>query len=281
MKKAVALFLLLSSLTVSAQKKSPWSFLKEKNRESHTGQFYFYWGYNRAYYSKSNIHLSGPEYDFTVYKAKAHDRPTPISDEAYINPGLMTIPQFNFRLGYQINNKWSVSAGWDHMKYVMDQNQVAEISGVINHPDFSKYNGSYLRTPMVIGEDLLKFEHTDGLNVVSVDIERRFPLYRTGKGLLSFHSISGLGTAIVVPRSDVRVCGVGLNNNWHISGYHINVKTGIRMEFLRNGFLQLDTRAGYVNLPDVLIQNDASHRANHSFFFLEWYGALGMYFKVF
>ncbi|MDX5319752.1 MAG: hypothetical protein LPK45_01685 [Bacteroidota bacterium] len=232
-------------------------------------------------YSKSDIHVHGPEYEFTVYKAKAHDRPTPVTDKAYYTPTLMTIPQFNFRLGYQVNDKWSVSLGWDHMKYVMDQNQVAEISGFINHPDYTVHNGTYLRTPTRLTEDLFKFEHTDGLNITSLDLERRFPLVQNRNKTLSLYALLGAGSGIVVPRSDVRVCTVGLNNDWHISGYHLNGKAGLRLEFLRNGFFQMESRSGYVNLPNVLIQNDEAHRIDHHFFFLEWYGSLGLFFKVF
>ncbi len=272
---------LINSFSLMAQDTTQGKFFKRSNRESRVGQFHFFWGYNRAYFTKSDLHVHGPEYEFTVYDAVAHDRPTPITDEAYYNPKLITIPQFNFRLGYQVNAKWSVSIGWDHMKYVMDQNQVAEVSGYINHPDNKRYNGTYLREPTLITSDLLKFEHTDGLNVASVDIERRFKLWSSKKNRFSLHSISGAGSGMVIPRSDVRVVGVGLNNKWHISGYHINAKTGLRLEFLRNGFFQLESRAGYVNLPNVLVQNDAAHRIDHHFFFLEWYGSIGMYFKVF
>ncbi len=280
--KALLLFLgCVSLLSAQDNVTNKEKFWQRKNLEDHSRQFYFTWGYNRSVYSKSDIHVHGPEYDFTVYQAKAYDRPTPLSDKSYYTPTLMTIPQFNLRLGYQINSKWSVSLGWDHMKYVMDNNQVAEVSGVIHHPSSIAYNGDYLRTPMKITSDFFKFEHTDGLNVTSLDIERKFPLYSTPKKIFSLHAIAAAGSGVVVPRSDVRVVGVGLNNHWHVSGYHFNMKAALRVEFLRNGFLQLESRAGYVNLPDVLVQNDAEHRVNHAFYFLEWAGTVGVYFRVF
>lgn len=280
MKKIIFLSLLFFCSSLWAQKTDNINYFTRPNRDGRTGQFTFFWGYNRGYFTKSDIHVHGPDYEFTVYDAVAHDRATPFGDESYYNPALFTIPQFNCRIGYEINSKWAVSVGWDHMKYVMDDGQTAEISGVIADPVNTKYNGIYLRKPTVLSEDLFKFEHTDGLNVVSIDVERRFKLWSSRKDLFSFHSITGAGTGIVVPRSDVRVVGSGLNNNWHISGYHVNVKTGIRFEFLRNGFLQIESRTGYINLPNVLIQNDRAHRIDHHFFFLEWYGALGIYMKI-
>ena len=79
--------------------------------EKQKGIFYVGWGYNRDWYSKSNIYLqnNNPQiingvsytYDFTVYNAKAKDRPQfdRIKDVANI-----TIPQFGFRVGYFLLN---------------------------------------------------------------------------------------------------------------------------------------------------------------------------------
>jgi hypothetical protein len=62
----------------------------------------------------------------------------------YIN-GKMTIPQTNFRIGYFINDHYSIALGVDHMKYVMAQNQVANITGNINTG--TPFDGVYNRTP--------------------------------------------------------------------------------------------------------------------------------------
>lgn len=279
MKKLLLLIFISLSAGVFAQDKPLKGFWKRANTER-TGQFYFYWGYNRAAYTRSDISIHGPEYDFTVFNVKAHDRPTPVSNEAYYNPALITIPQFDFRIGYCVNEKWSVSFGWDHMKYVMDANQVAEVSGYINHPVNKTYNGSYLRQKMVIAPDLLKFEHTDGLNVVSFDAERKFRLVSNARKSLQLYALTGAGTGVMYPRTDVKVTGVGLNNDWHISGYHLNAKTGLRLEFLKYGFVTLESRAGYINMPDILVQNDQAHRINQHFFFLQGYFAFGMYVPI-
>lgn len=44
---------------------------------NHARKFYFYWGYNGSSFLQSNIHFGGPDYDFTVLDAVAHDRPSP------------------------------------------------------------------------------------------------------------------------------------------------------------------------------------------------------------
>jgi hypothetical protein len=41
----------------------------------------------------------------------------------------MTIPQTNFKLGYFINDHYSIALGADHMKYVVTQDQTAILPG--------------------------------------------------------------------------------------------------------------------------------------------------------
>jgi hypothetical protein len=57
----------------------------------------------------------------------------------------MTIPQTNLRLGYFINDHYSIAIGVDHMKYVMTQGQTANIKGTISAGTFDGvYNNSQI-----------------------------------------------------------------------------------------------------------------------------------------
>jgi hypothetical protein len=71
----------------------------------HKGSFYFYWGYNREFYSKSDIRFTGKEYDFTLQNVHANDRQSKLDADPYLHLNQLTIPQYNYRLGYFINNK--------------------------------------------------------------------------------------------------------------------------------------------------------------------------------
>jgi hypothetical protein len=53
---------------------------------------------------------------------KGTDRPTKFG-WTYFNPSQLTIPQYNFRLGYFITDAFSISIGSDHMKFVIKENQ--------------------------------------------------------------------------------------------------------------------------------------------------------------
>ena len=48
----------------------------QRKRSTNAGTLFFYWGYNRTAYTKSNIHFIGPDYDFVMKGVKATDRQT-------------------------------------------------------------------------------------------------------------------------------------------------------------------------------------------------------------
>lgn len=104
----IILFLTLAGFSLNAQ-----TALQQK------GKFFFYWGWNKSIYSNSTIHFKGDDYSFRLDKVKASDKQSEPSLD-YINPARMTIAQYNFRIGYFFNDRWSISFGNDHMKYVVD-----------------------------------------------------------------------------------------------------------------------------------------------------------------
>ena len=105
--------------------------IQDKYTAHNKGKFFVSWGGNRETYSKSDITFKGISYDFTINDATAHDKPKGWHID-YINPGRMTIPQTNFRIGYFVNDHYSVAIGVDHMKYVMRNDQAVTINGNIN-----------------------------------------------------------------------------------------------------------------------------------------------------
>ena len=267
------LILLLIPFNVLSRENKPYS-LRNKQRS-----FYFYWGYNRSYYSKTNLHFTGPNYDFTLYNLTGADRPSPV-DLNYANPTRFTIPQFNYRIGYFLTKTLAVSIGMDHMKYVVNKNQQTTISGVVTEAASNVYAGSYLNKKVELKEDLLKFEHTNGFNLFSLDVEYLPNLFDLPKLKLAGYWNMGIGGIWIVTKTDVRVFGDGLDNDFHLSGYSLTSKTGPRIEYNNLIFLSGEIRGGYASLPSVLIKNSAPEIADHNLSFLEYYIVAGVNFRL-
>ena len=267
-----ALLSCLSDVSYSQTMSSPG--LGEKK-----GSLFLYWGYNRSWFSNSNLHFNGPDYDFTVYDLKSIDRPTPFGT-VYFNPTTFTIPQYNYRLGYFINDRLVVSGGIDHMKYVIVEDQPTTLSGVISSRASDTWAGAYLNEPIQLQDDLLQFEHSDGLNFVSLDFEYLQPLFSAWKNKLDFYWNAGFGGFWMVTKSKVKVLGDGLDNDFHVAGYSMAGKTGPRIELLGRFFVLSELKGGYASLPSVLVKNSAPQIGDHNFTFLEWYTAVGVNFRL-
>jgi hypothetical protein len=255
------------------------SFAQVDTRKT-KGDFYFYWGYNRSSYSLSNLHFNGPLYDFTLYDLNAKDRPSAITWQ-YINPTKLSIPQYNVRMGYYFTDRFAISFGMDHMKYVITPDQNTLISGVITSEISEKYEGAYLNEPIQLSDDLLEFEHTDGFNLVSLEFEYLHPIFRQiGKSDFSMKWNAGLGGIWIVTKTKVKVLGEGLDNDFHVAGYTLAGKTGPRFFYKNKFFLLAEIKGGYASLPSVLIKNAEPEIGDHNLLFLEYYIALGLNFKL-
>ena len=277
MKKSIFIALLsLLSLT---------SFSQQTNKK---GSYYITWGYNRSAYANSDIRFVGPGYDFTLLNAKALDFPTPVSDfRTYVDPELLSIPQFNFHAGYFIKDNLSISIGWDHMKYVVTDGQTVSVTGFVN-PQTSTpaitvnpaYVGRFNQTPLELDPDkFVHLEHTDGYNYASIEIEHYKTLFQSKKSLFAIDWMQGIGIGALVPRSDVYVFGVGKNNYWNLAGGGASLKTGLKFNFSKLLFFETTFKTGATKLWDIRTTGRSVDHAEQAIYFVEFYGALGFTLK--
>ena len=246
-----------------------------QNSDYKKGDFYTYWGWNWSWYSKSDIHFKGDNYDFKIHKAKAQDRQSEFSVDTYLNPANMTIPQYNFRFGYFIKKNVDISFGIDHLKYVVEQNQIGRISGFINNTG-TKYDGVYNNTLLPISEDFLKLEYTDGLNYINFEIRKHsstfvLPIGALGsKNNLKLKTIYGVGLGFMLPKTDSTLLNNERNDNFYLSGYGLNSVVGLNVKLFKNFFFQTELKGGYVSLPNIRTTSSKIDKASQDFFYAQY-----------
>jgi hypothetical protein len=274
----LAFFLSISSLV--AQQKE---MLPAKNKITNKGKFFAYWGWNWASYSNSDIQFKGANYDFTLSNVSSQDRQTAFSVNKYFNPSNITIPQTNYRIGYFFKENYTISIGVDHMKYVMIADQNVKINGEINIGN-SKYDGVYVNQDITLAEDFLKFEHTDGLNYVNVELYR-FDNIDHWFGLnlknLQINLTEGFGVGILYPRTDTSLLGKERHDNFHLSGWGISAGAGLNITFLKHFYIQTEYKIGYINMPDIKTSLSTADSASQSFCFFQNNILIGGKFRLF
>ncbi|MBS7253370.1 hypothetical protein [Flavobacterium branchiicola] len=301
MKTKFLFFVLLGfSLSTFAQDEIP----VQKYAAHNKGKFFVMWGGNRESYSKSDVNFRGKDYNFTVENMAAHDKPKGWHVD-YINPVNMTIPQTNLRLGYFFSDHYSVTIGVDHMKYVMSQNQIANINGNINLPaddPGSYYNGEYINRPVDMslhgaqegGYDngiqqgnppaFLMYEHTDGLNYINTevarfdDVSKWFGLPNIDK--VQINLTEGLGAGILYPKTNTTLLGKERHDDFHVSGYGVSAKAGLNVTFFKHFYIQGELKGGYINMQDIKTTTSNEDKASQHFTYFQRIIAVGGIFRI-
>lgn len=258
----------------------------EKYTAHNKGKFFVYWGGNRETYSKSDITFKGDNYNFTVDNVKAHDKPKGYHID-YVNPARMTIPQTNLRFGYYITDHYNVSLGVDHMKYVMTQDQTANVSGSINLPETeegSMHNGEYNNTPTVMSKDFLMFEHTDGLNYVHAQINRVDDissfLHLPNTDKFQINLTEGVGGGLLYPKTNATLLSKQRHDDFHVSGYGLSAQVGLNLTFFKYFFIQGELKGGYIDMQDIKTTSSNADSASQHFGFFQRMITVGGIFRL-
>ena len=237
--------------------------IKNEKSFGRKGTMFVFWGWNRAMFSKSDIHFKGSDYNFYLNDVVAHDRPSELSWD-YINPAEVSKPQFNFRLAYFIKDNLAIVAAQDHMKYVMDQNQTVDFSGNISDPTYASMvqNG---QVDLSKG-DFLTFEHTDGLNYINVGLEKYNTLLSKKNFQIAWAYGGGIGT--LMPKSNVKLFGNERSDRFHFAGFGLDARTNINFLFGKHIMARVEGKFGYINMPDIKTTlNNKPDKASQDFVF--------------
>ena len=204
MKKLFIIFIIFSTGICFSQ-----YYRKSKTKRSWSaGTLFFYWGYNRSFYTKSNINFIGTGYDFTLNGAKAVDRPSK-KIGTYFSPNELTVPQFNLRIGYNIKNNWAISIGYDHMKYVLVENQPYSLSGYIKPgiDNVTNWSGNLNNEPVITEQETFHYENTNGMNYIRLEVSRIDQWFRSQGGEFAISSSFGLSSGGILSFNDFTFAG--------------------------------------------------------------------------
>ncbi len=275
MKYFVLSILLICSAIVHAQRRKV---------STNKGTVFVQWGYNRAHYTESNLRVVGPGYDLTLSGAKAVDRPEPFSAKAYFDLTNITVPQFNFRAGYYYKDKWAFSFGYDHMKYVFNENNKVTLSGTIEPgiDTISNWSGTYTGQAITTNYNHFHYENTNGMNFIRFELMRSFPLY-TPKSTKNFSITGNLGVSAgtILSVNDFNFLGKFDRVTYSISGYGLAATSSLRFEFFKHFFLQSSLNSGFVHQLKVRTRpNDASSYARQALGYVEYNVLLGGLFYI-
>jgi len=244
----IFLLLILSNNSISQTKK------RSRKVSNNSGTFFLSWGFNRSVYSQSNIYFSGANYGFKLANSKAQDDQSKLGSGDYALNSI-TIPQYNFKIGYYFKKKWSLSFGLDHMKYVFSDKNFVSITGnaIVSADQFVTFgNGQSFNNVTLNGQTLttdrndFHYSNSQGLNYIHLDLGYTKPFYSFGKkNDFIVSSVLGGGAGILLSYANILYNGVQSQNVESFSGYGLSGNAGLRFEMYKHFYVYSNLSAGF------------------------------------
>jgi len=239
------LFFSSLSLTVTGQ---------EAKAHRKNGALYFSWGYNTEWYTPSTVHIKqrslGNDYKMLNVKAQDHRG----WDEGIFNMAL-TIPQYNYRLGYYFNDKQDLAfeINFDHTKYIISDQSI-NVQGTMGntpvntHIDFNQANGFY-------------YFLNNGANFLLFNIVKRVGLYSTRDRNFHLDLTGKAGIGPVIPHVQNMLFGKTNNQGFQIGGWNTGVETALRATIMKYGYLEFSQKFDYARYSNLRVYEGRARQA--------------------
>jgi hypothetical protein len=223
----------------------------EKKRR---GEFYFSWGYNTEWYTKSNVKISQPELgnNYAFKNIQGHDHRG--WDEGLFSKAL-TIPQYNYRIGYFFGNKkdLGIEINFDHTKFIFPDGP-AHIKGSLNGKgvdstvNFTRANGFY-------------YYLNNGANFLLFNIVKRWHWTSNKKETIKLDGLGKFGIGPVIPHVDNSFFGNANNPNFQLGGWNTGVEGALRSTFYRHIYLEVAGKLDYARYSNLKIYKGTAKHA--------------------
>lgn len=233
--------------------------------QNKVGNFYLTWGYHRNQYSRSDIHFKDhttDDYDFVLENAKAKDQPD--MHDFFHTP--LTVPQYVLNVGYFFANKpWGVEVSWDHLKYIVIDNQMMHVKGDIR--------GVHYDEDMLVDPGFVHFEHTNGNNYLMISAVRKFSLLNDTKFKNHLNFLVKAGAGGLIPKTDSYVLGNHNDGPFRLSGFVVGTSVALRYDLFRYFYLEGSIKGAFADYTDAKVYKDG--RAQHHFFSAQYIWSAG------
>ncbi len=248
---AVFLFF-LSPFTISAQNKT----------SHHKGEFYISWGYNKEWYTYSNLKISQPELgnDYTFKNISGHDHPG--WDKGLFSKAF-TIPQYNYRIGYFFGNKQDlgIEINFDHTKFIFKDDQVVHIKGTMNS---KPYDGlaRFKQNDFPTADSNSYYFLNNGANFLLFNIVRRWHLKENKKGNISIDGLTKFGIGPLIPHVQNKFFDQPQNEpHFQVGGWNTGIEGAIRSTFYKHVYLEFAAKLDYARYRNLKIYKGTASQA--------------------
>lgn len=219
------------------------------------GEFYFSWGYNKEWYTRSNLKISQPELgnDYTFRRVTAHDHPG--WDEGLLSKAI-TIPQYNYRIGYFFNDKHDlgIEINFDHTKYIITDGKDVNVKG--------RLNGRSVDTTVNFSEGNGFFYYlNNGANFLLINIVKRWHWYANQSNSIKIDALGKFGIGPVIPHVENSFFNQKNEPHFQIGGWNTGIEGALRSTFFKHVYLEFAGKLDYARYSGLRIYKGHARQA--------------------
>ncbi|HEY6902430.1 MAG TPA: hypothetical protein VI233_17355 [Puia sp.] len=226
-----------------------------KKKKKFIKEVYLSWGYNKEWYTHSNLHVSQPSLgnDYTMKGVKAHDHPG--WDEGLFSKAL-SIPQYNYRLGFLLDEEhgWGFEINFDHTKYIIED-QTVRVKGRLNNHAvdtavaFNEANGFY-------------YYLNNGANFLLFNVTKRWHVFKTRDEKVKIDFLGKFGVGPVIPHVQNKLFGdENPKPGFQIGGWNTGFEGALRATFFHVVYLEYCNKLDYARYSGLKVYEGRARQA--------------------
>ena len=190
----------------------------------------------------------------------------------FYGPTRLTVPQYDLKMGYYFNDKHDlgIELGWNHLKYVVTDNQIIHVRGEIR--------GHYLDKDTLVTPSFVHLQHTNGNNYLILSLVKRQVLWLNPNFQLS--TIAKVGAGPMMSYTISSILGNYDPGYFHYHGMVFAAELGVRVAFLKYFFIESDAQGAFADYTNTRLGRDHQGLSTQTFYSLQltWEG--GMIFPI-
>ena len=245
--------------------------IKAQHIQTNKKEFYISWGYNTEWYTRSNVKVKQPATgsEYILKNVKGHDHRGWDESDFFLMD--ITIPQYNYRIGYYFNAKKNIAfeINFDHTKFIITDGQQIHVAGIIRdkYKDssivFSEANGFY-------------YYLNNGANFLLFNLVKRWNGYTSKDQKIKLDVMGKAGIGPVVPHVENSFFGQPNKPHFQLGGWNTGIEGAVRATFYKQVYLEFAGKLDYARYSHLKIYEGT---ASHAFSTAEIILNLGYTFK--
>ena len=233
----------------------------KQNKKNRKREFYFSWGYNKEWYTHSNLHISQPGLgnNYTLQSVNAHDHPG--WNEQFFTKAI-SIPQYNYRIGYIFNKKRNlgVEINFDHTKYIVADEQMIHLVGTLNGNPWNGYKLFQQDGPAGYDSSSYYFLN-NGANFLLFNIVKRWHLIANKKATIIIDGLGKFGIGPVIPHVQNSFFGKANNPGFQFGGWNTGLEAALRVTCFKYIYLEYTNKLDYARYSGLHIYGGTARQA--------------------